>query len=111
MTKRSVVYEVLDGERDYQDEKWGPTASHGIHTSTEFLVFMRDYIEEALHIESRESLTTADAKALDIIRKATAMGVACMEQNGAPARKKGLPSIGGCSLGVKHRGTFDSKDE
>ena len=111
MTKRSLVYEALDGERDYQDEKWGPTPSHGIHTATEFLVFMRDYIEEALHIESRESLVTADPKALDIIRKVTALGVACMEQNGVQLRKKGLPSAGGCSLGVPYRGTFDSKGE
>jgi hypothetical protein len=86
MPTREEVYKALDGERQYQNERWGPTPSRGLHSVTEFLVFMRDYIEEAMHTESRESLTTADPKALNIIRKITAMGVACMEQNGAPRR-------------------------
>lgn len=115
MTKRSLVYAALDGERDYQDEKWGPTGTHGIHSVTEFLVYIQDYTNEALHVESREEDEAANVKALDIMRKITALGVACMEQHGAPSRKKtALPAVGGCSLGVPYRGTFDSglgKDE
>lgn len=98
MTKRNLVYEAIDGERDYQDERWNFN-THGSHSITEFLTYIRDYTEEALHIECREEDETANAKAIDIIRKIAALGVACMEQYGAPLRKKkALPSLGGCHL-------------
>jgi hypothetical protein len=92
MTARSEVYKAIDTERDYQDAKWGPTESAGLHSITEFLVFIRDYTEEALHIESRESMRTADPKALEIMRKVAGLAVACMEQHGAPERYNG-PSV------------------
>jgi len=99
MTKRSLVYEAIDGERDYQDERWGGTGTHGIHSITEFLTYIQDYTSEALHIECREEDETANVKAIDIVRKIAALGVACMEQHGAPARKKKvLPSLGGCHI-------------
>jgi hypothetical protein len=104
MTKRNLVYAAIDGERDYQDERWGPTGTHGIHSITEFLVYIQDYTNEALHVESREEDEAANVKALDIVRKITALGVACMEQHGAPARKKAsLPSPGGYVVGCKWR--------
>jgi hypothetical protein len=62
-TPRSDVYKAIDTERGYQDAKWGSTESAGLHSITEFLVFIRDYTEEALHAESRESMKTADPKA------------------------------------------------
>jgi hypothetical protein len=92
MATRTEVYHAIDTERDYQDAKWGPTESTGLHSITEFLVFIRDYTNEALHIESRESMTTADPKALDAIRKVAGLAVACMEQHGAPERSTG-PSV------------------
>jgi hypothetical protein len=88
------VFTAIDGERKYQDELWGPTESHGQHSITEFLVFMRDYVEEALHTESRESMSSADLKSLHIVRKVAALGVACMEQHGAPRRSRPYRIIG-----------------
>jgi len=45
--------------------------------------------------------TGTNVKAIDIVRKIAALGVACMEQHGAPARKKKvLPSLGGCHITI-----------
>lgn len=93
LTPRGKAFFAIDTEREYQETKWGPTESHGLHSITEFLVFMRDYVEEALHIESREPMSTSDPKALEIVRKVAALGVACMEQHGAP-RRNGYRIVG-----------------
>jgi len=89
MPDRKEVYAAIDSERAYQDRRWntGTTTTGGQHSVTEFLVFMRDYIEEALHTVSRNAEPGASEKALENVRKVTAMGVACMEQHAAPHRK------------------------
>ena len=84
--KRTQVYELVDGEREYQDALWGPTRDQGRHTVTEFLAYIRDYAEEALHLESRVANPEADERALGIVRKVAGLAVACMEQHGAPPR-------------------------
>lgn len=81
--KREDVYKLIDGERDYQDRKWNPntTISEGRHNQPEeWIVYMEDYLAEAKHILSREAGQTAIPKAMDIIRKVTALGVRAMEQ-------------------------------
>lgn len=79
---RKYVYETLDEERDYQDLKWGtderPTVGN-------FLVYMQDYMTQAIHDLTHN---IGDEKALDTIRKITALGVACMEQNGSVRRQQ-----------------------
>jgi hypothetical protein len=84
LVDRECVFDVLNGEREYQIEKWGPTPEKGLHTPTEFLVYMQDYLTEAFNQATRPS--DLDESVLDTIRKITAMGVACMEQWGAPSR-------------------------
>ena len=84
--KREEVYRALDSERDYQDQKWGNTLREGKHTPTEFMVYMQDYLLEAMKIISRMADPEASEKAMHIIRKITAMGVACGEQHGMPDR-------------------------
>jgi hypothetical protein len=79
MPTRQEVYKAIDTERDYQERRWD---GHK-HTITEWMVYMRDYLEEALHHVSRSS---NELQALEGVRKATALGVACMEQLGAPER-------------------------
>ena len=54
----------------------------GIHTVTEFLVFMQSYLNQAIDQVSRNPELEASRMALDTIRKITTLGVACMEQNG-----------------------------
>lgn len=88
MTTRFEVYAAIDGERDYQ-KKWEDpelTDSGGKHSTTEFLIYIRDYVEEALHIGCREPDPVAEPKMLNSMRKIAALAVCCMEQHGAPKR-------------------------
>lgn len=82
MANRLQVIDAIASERDYQKRKWGEKP----HSLPEWFMYMEDYINEAKHILSRESDETANPKALDIMRKVTSMGVAAMEQHGAPKR-------------------------
>lgn len=86
--RRDAVYNLIDGERDYQEKRWGE--GH-IHEVSAYLAFMKSYvdraIDEATHADRDDELGLIDyAQALDTVRKITALGVACMENHGAPAR-------------------------
>ena len=82
--ERKEVYELIDGERDYQDLLWNKdtTATEGNHSVAEFLMFIQDYTNEALHILSRKGEPQASEEASHIVRKVAGLSVACMEQNG-----------------------------
>jgi hypothetical protein len=86
---RPEVYDLIDGEREYQDKRWNAdtTTSQGWHSTQEWLSFIQDYTSEALHIGAREADQVAYNKQLAIIRKIAAMSVAAMEQHGAPKRE------------------------
>jgi len=86
LTTREEVYQALDSERDYQDRRWGPEQSSGKHSVAEFLLYMQDYLTQAINQSSRNADPLATTLALDTVRKITAMGVACMEQNGVVDR-------------------------
>lgn len=81
--QREIVYLKIDGERDYQDGRWGGT----IHTPAEWLLYMRHYIDKASDIATTEPDHIAHEKIMAAIRKITAMGVCAMEQQGCPSRK------------------------
>lgn len=83
---RTQVYVVLDGERDYQDSLADTSETDGQHSVEEFILYMEDYLHEARTVASRTWGPDAKRRALDIIRKVTGLGVACMEQNGTVAR-------------------------
>jgi hypothetical protein len=80
---RKEVYEILDTERAYQDEKWG-AAHDAQHTVGDFLVFMDTYLKMA---KTEYTRVNGDTAALEVLRKVTALGVACMEINGAQPRQ------------------------
>jgi hypothetical protein len=89
MTPRSEVYAALDGERSYQDAKG--VANGGAphqHELESFVIYMENYLHELKHDLSR--IWCPDGKpplkALHTLRKVTALGVAAMEQHGAPRR-------------------------
>ncbi len=86
MTTREEVYAAIDSEREYQGKWEVESESKGLHSIEEFFIYVEDYVLEAKHILSRESIQTARPKALNIMRKVTALGVAAMEQHGAPKR-------------------------
>lgn len=84
MTNRDEVYKAIDGEREYQGLVWNEntTSCKGIHNNTEFLVYIRDYVDEALHIQTRQASPDCDVFAQHTLRKIAALAVAAMEQNG-----------------------------
>ncbi len=77
---REQVYQRIDTERAYQADKWGDPP----HTIDEFALYIAEYTAQLVHVAG----TTADHDAkLDAVRKVAALGVACMEQHGAPHRE------------------------
>lgn len=89
MTKEEV-YKVIETERDYQDSKWGETASsgnlgQGNRTIDEFSLYVAGYANDLVQITSHSGDPNAK---LDVMRKIAALCVACFEQHGCPERKK-----------------------
>jgi hypothetical protein len=80
--ERSQVYLVVDGERDYQDRKWGTIDQRPKQVGS-WLTLMRAILTEA---EMEWAHTNGDHTALDEIRKLAATTIACMEQHGAVRR-------------------------
>lgn len=87
---RADVYRAIDSERAYQDSRYNPatTTTGGLHTVSEWILYMEQYLHEARRLVSTQVDPKASDDALEFVRKVTAMGVACMEQNGAPQRKE-----------------------
>jgi len=83
-TKRNEVFEAIDSERDHQDQKWGTLEQHP-HEVGSWLTIMRNLLSEA---DAAYCCQRGDAGALEEIRKVAAVGVACMEQHGAPKRRR-----------------------
>lgn len=87
-TSRDEVYAAIDGERDYQDTKWGSTLSsgrlgNGERTIDEFVMYTAGYAGKLLNYASEFG---DGVEKLRIIRKIAGLCVACMEQHGAPKR-------------------------
>ena len=92
--ERKEVYELIDGERAYQEIRWKEGVSpRRKQLPYEWLVFIQDYITEGMHVATRKAEPEASNEAMEIIRKIAAMGVAAMEQNGCAPRV--VPEITG----------------
>jgi hypothetical protein len=89
MASRAEVFAAIDGERAYQQTRWNEktTTSKGEHSLSEWIAYMEDYLREAKQILAREARQNAYPKVLPIMRKVVTMGVAAMEQHGAPQRE------------------------
>ena len=85
---RKEVYDIIDGEREYQDSRWNEhtTASGGTHDPDTWLIYIQDYVTEAIHIASRNPNPEAQERVMEHIRKIGSMCVAAMEQNGVKPR-------------------------
>lgn len=85
---RAEVFAALDSERAYQDAKGVETSGvPHVHSVEEFALYMDDYMTELKHVLSRVWGAEGPKQALHIVRKVTALGVSCMETNGAPPRE------------------------
>lgn len=87
--ERTEVYSVIDSERTYQDSKWNSETTYtgGLHSLEEWFMYIEDYVNEAKHILSRESINDSKTRCTDIMRKVAGMAVCAMEQHGADYRK------------------------
>lgn len=83
---REDVYRAIDSERDYQEMRKQRDGGNHHHSPTEFLVYMKSYLNEALEAAARKWGPSCNPAILEIVRKVTALGIACMEENGAPQR-------------------------
>ena len=88
MILRNEVYAAIDSERDYQDKRWGATASSGNpgageRTIDEFALYISAYADDLKDIASHA--LDPDNK-LAWVRKIAGLCVACLEQHGAPSR-------------------------
>ena len=79
--ERKDVYYAIDSEREYQEQRW-PRPQHN-HTNTEYLVYIRYYVNKALDAVSYED---DDSSTLPALRKIAALAVAAMEENGIEYR-------------------------
>lgn len=77
---RKVVYEFIDGEREYQNRKHGADRPPEVGA---WLTIMRKYLNNA----ETAWVRYGDYEALVELRKVLAVGVACAEQHGMPPRR------------------------
>ena len=72
--ERKQVYELIDGERAYQQSKWSPDFDDSKWSIGDWLVFIERYVQEGKNNLGYE-------KSKDANRKIAALAVACMEYN------------------------------
>jgi hypothetical protein len=76
------IKESVEGERGYQNRKWGKPAEHP-HDVGAWLTIMRVELREA---EEAWCHGHGDWEAMNEILQVVAVGVACMEQHGVVTR-------------------------
>lgn len=79
MSQRQKVLQAVDGEREYQDRKWGSLQEHPL-TQGEWLLVLETELAEAKAAWAKNS--ERPHSVLDEVRQVAAVAVACMEQHG-----------------------------
>jgi hypothetical protein len=87
---RAVIYDVIDGERDYQDEQWSATDRD--LTPGEFIILFEEYVAKARAAWVKKH---GDRAAVDSFRKLAAIAVRAMEMHGALPREFHVPASAG----------------
>lgn len=85
--QRQEAYDAIDSERAYQEMRKSRDNGAKQHSVDEFVLYMDVYLDEAKRLAATTWGPDVQNKVLDFIRKVTALGVACMEENGAPRRE------------------------
>jgi hypothetical protein len=85
------VFDAIESERDYQTRKWGSIADHP-HEVGGYILLMQEHLKRAAELWCG---STDDRKAMEEIRKVSALGVACGEQYGMQIRCNSQPIKGG----------------
>lgn len=84
-TDRKTVYLLIDKEREYQDSKYLPKGRPKSDEETPIANWLI-YIENQLMKAKDSVYSLNETEAMGYIRKLTALGVACMENNITPSR-------------------------
>lgn len=87
---RDRVYDIIDGERDYQDATW--PASEGKLTVGEYLVVFEEYVAKARALWVKEH---GDVMTLNNFRKLAGIAVRALETHGAIPRELHVPASAG----------------
>jgi hypothetical protein len=87
---RDAVYDIIDGERDYQDETWSDDERK--LTPGEFLILFEEYVAKA---RSRWVKNSGDVPLMNDFRKLVGIGVRAMETHGAIPRELHVPASAG----------------
>lgn len=82
LKERKEVYGLIDGERNYQDEKWGGDDHDSQHIPLEWLMILEDRLSEAKHRWFEEG----DKGVMAEILTMAAVAVAAMEYHPVPER-------------------------
>ena len=83
--ERKKIYEIIDGERDYQDSRW-KNPEQDTHEPESWIIYIEHYLTKAKVALSTQPIPTAYLEAMDNMRKVVALGVRCMEVHGVPRR-------------------------
>ena len=81
---RDEVYASIDSERTYQEQRWSNSRPKLISS---YILYMEHYMEEARKLCSTTNETPGTESAMaimDVLRKVTALGVACGEEHKMP---------------------------
>lgn len=84
------VCAAIASERAYQEMRKvrdGSTSVNNGHEHEAYLVYMQTYLDEARKVASHTWGPNAAIATMDVLRKVVALGVACMEEHGAPQRQ------------------------
>ena len=94
--KREDVYNLIEGERNYQDSLWNEstTTSKGIHSVEEWFYYIEKYIRDANIVLTSEARQVSNPKAMCIMRKVAALAVHAMEQHQTMSREEELDKKG-----------------
>jgi hypothetical protein len=89
-TTRAEAYKAVDSERDYVDSFVLPERQYyQTHTLGEFILMLNQYAAQAMQKWTHHGDAIDDfPESLHEVRKIAGLAVRCMEQHGAPLRKK-----------------------
>ena len=90
---RNSVYAMIDGEREYQESRWGALGmvADENHSVADWIIYMEQHLTNA----KRQAYNLNPKLALCEIRKVAALAVACMEHNDTPTRAEELEARDG----------------
>lgn len=81
---RQKVYEVIDSERAYQDNKYGGVSNALKNTLGDWIFHMQRHLDDARKADNISFVNHQEV--LEELKKVVALGVACLEINGVVGR-------------------------